>query len=217
MPQPRPLPHRKHQRQRRPNIILRLPILLLTRTPLRCTPSILTSIIYHPILMVCRHPHLLGQEIILCTQMLSLICILTRIHIHHRTQYLLPNTISVSLLPSLWHRSLSVISRPVTGSSSVSAPVPPGPFIPTPAQTVQQSSSQPSSSTKTLSAKQSSPQTKPAASSNPPVSSNSTQPTLPTDQSGNLPTAIHLPRLIRTTMCSVHPLTHQCRLNHLYH
>ncbi|PBK94825.1 hypothetical protein ARMGADRAFT_1011701 [Armillaria gallica] len=84
-------------------------------------------------------------------------------------------------------------SRPVTGSSSVSAPVPPGPFIPTPAQTVQQSSSQPSSSTKTSSAKQSSPQTKPAASSNPPTSSNSTQPTLPTAQSGNLPTAMPPP------------------------
>ncbi|KAK0203931.1 hypothetical protein DFS33DRAFT_1335526 [Desarmillaria ectypa] len=79
-------------------------------------------------------------------------------------------------------------SRPVAGSSSVSAPVPPGPFIPTPAQTVQQSSSQPSSSTKTSSVKQSSPQTKPAASSNLPASSSSTQPSLSATQSGNLPT-----------------------------
>ncbi|KAK0473753.1 hypothetical protein IW261DRAFT_1503266 [Armillaria novae-zelandiae] len=76
--------------------------------------------------------------------------------------------------------------RPVVGTSSVSAPVPPGPFIPTPAQTVQQSSRQ--------DAERSSPQTKPAAPSNLPPSSNSTQPTLPTAQSGTLPTTTIPPR-----------------------
>ncbi|KAG7446716.1 uncharacterized protein BT62DRAFT_82903 [Guyanagaster necrorhizus] len=84
-------------------------------------------------------------------------------------------------------------SRSVAGSSSVSAPVLPGPFIPTPAQTIQQSSSQRQSSARTSNVKQSSPRTKSAASSNPPASFSSTQPTPSAAQLGNSVTVAMAP------------------------